>query len=207
MDSLCSTCGKGLAEKRKLHPCDKCSNYYHTQCTTFKIVLDAHNRKVKLCNIYLVNINTPTSTRNSSRPSISVAENTRSRNNSTNSNTSAGGMSDVRRTPISSDEIPSMLLNKTDKMHKLDGIEAKISNFQTDKLANFSEKLQILETISALVQRVDATAEDIDKLKSDYNSLRQIVDSKLSTTDSAKSVAVTNLRFRRIKRFSILSTL
>ena len=79
-----------------------------------------------------------------------------------------------------------MLLRKTDKLDKLDGIEAKISHFQTsltnmtDKIADFSKKLQILETMTVLVPQVNAAVVDIDKLKSDYNSLREIVDSKLS---------------------------
>ena len=70
------------------------------------------------------------------------------------------------------------------KLDKLNGVETQIFNFQTslqdinDIIADFSGKLQFLESIPALVKRLDTAVEDIDKLKSDYNSLRQIVDSR-----------------------------
>ena len=83
MDSLYSTCGKRPTAKAELHACNKCGKYYHIPCTSFEIVLDAHNDKITICNFCLVNINTPTSSRNSSLPSMPVAGNTRSRNNST----------------------------------------------------------------------------------------------------------------------------
>ena len=162
------------------------------------------NRKIKICNICLGNVNTPTSSRNSSHLSTPVSLNTRLRNNSTSSTTSAGGMSDVRRTPPS-DEILSMLLGKMNKLDKLDGIEAKISNFltsltnMTDKMGDFTEKLRILETIPVLLHRVDAAEVDINKLKSDCNYLRQIVDSKLSSTDPEKGVTITSWRVQHLE--------
>ena len=42
----------------------------------------------------------------------------------------------------------------------------------------------------------------IDKLKSDYNSLRQIVDSKLSSTDSLEGVAVTSGRIQHLEELN-----
>ena len=47
-----------------------------------------------------------------------------------------------------------------DKLDKLDGIETKISNFQvaltnvTDKIAEFTDKLQILDTIHVLTREL-----------------------------------------------------
>ena len=91
-----------------------------------------------------------------------------------------------------------------DKLDKLDGIETKISNFQvaltnvTDKIAEFIDKLQILDTIPILTQRIDVATEDIDKLKSDFKSLHQLVDSKLLSTDSAEGNPL-EIRFNILK--------
>ena len=67
--------------------------------------------------------------------------------------------------------LQNLHLHLLDKLDKLDGIETKISNFQvaltnvTDKIAEFTEKLQILDTIPILIQRIDVAIEDTDKLK------------------------------------------
>ena len=82
----------------------------------------------------------------------------------------------------STDELLSTLLEKMDRLDKLDGIETKISNFQvaltnvTDKIAEFTDQLQILDTIPVLTQRIYIATEDIDKLKRDFNSLHQLVE-------------------------------
>ena len=95
-----------------------------------------------------------------------------------------------------------------DKLDKLDGIEKQISNFQTslqdinDKIADFSGKLQVLESIPALVQRVDAAVEDIEKLKSDYNSRRQTVDSHLCSSVSAEGATDTSDRLHHLKQIN-----
>ena len=92
-----------------------------------------------------------------------------------------------------------------DKLDKLDGIETKISNFQvaftnvTDKIAEFTDKLQILDTIPVLTQRIDVATEDIDKLKSDFNSLHQLVDSKLLSTDSAEGVVAISDKIQHLE--------
>ena len=93
-------------------------------------------------------------------------------------------------------------------LDKLDGIEKQISNFQTslqdinDKIADFSGKLQVLESIPALVQWVDAAVEDIDKLKSDYNRLLQTVDSQLRPSVSAKGAADTSGRLHHLEEIN-----
>ena len=94
------------------------------------------------------------------------------------------------------------------KLDKLDGIEKQISNFQTslqdinDKIADFSGKLQVLESIPALVQRVDDAVEDIDKLKSNDNSLRQTADSQVHSSVSAEGAADTSGRLHHLEKIN-----
>ena len=87
------------------------------------------------------------------------------------------------------------------KLDKLDGIEKQISNFQTslqdinDKIADFSGKLQVLESI-------DAAVEDIDKLKSNDNSLRQTADSQVHSSVSAEGAADTSGRLHHLEKIN-----
>ena len=71
-----------------------------------------------------------------------------------------------------------------------------------DKIVDFSGKLQVLELIPALVKRVDTVVEDIDKLKSDYNSLRQTVDSQLCSSVSAEGAADTGDRLHHLEEIN-----
>ena len=106
---------------------------------------------------------------------------------------------------VDTDELLSMLLGKMDKLDKLDGIETKISNFQvaltnvTDKIAEFTDNLQILDTIPVLTQRIDVATEEINKLKSDFNSLHQLVDSKLLSTDFADGVVAISDKIQHLE--------
>ena len=67
------------------------------------------------------------------------------------------------------------------------------------KIADFTDKLQILDTIPILTQRIDVATEDIDKLKSDFNSLHQLVDSKLLSTDSAEDVVAISDKIQQLE--------
>ena len=137
-----------------------------------------------------------------------VSESAKTPPSSLHTKTALASVSTCSSITPSSDELLSKLLGKMNKLDKLDGIEKQISNFQTsqqninDKIADFSGKLQVLESIPALVQRVDAAVEDIDKLKSDYNSLRQTLDSQLRSSVSAEGAADTSGRLHHLEEIN-----
>ena len=157
MDIICRGCNKPI--KTNVATCDHCTQNYHPSCTVFKQVRNKANILINACRSCITTAN---------------KQKTESMNESNAENLATA----TKPASASTDELHSMLLGKMDKLDKLDGIETKISNFQvaltnvTDKIAEFTDKLQILDTIPVLIQRIDVATEDIDKLKSDFNSVR-----------------------------------
>ena len=179
-----------------IYTCEHCKYNYHPSCTVLKQVPNKADKLIIACRTCIATANA-----NKQRNETLNANKTENQANATKSAHLTGSTS----SNPSSDKMLSMLLGKMDKLDKLDGIETQISNFQTslqdinDKIADFSVKLQVLESIPALIQRVDAAEENIDKLNSDFNSLRQIVDSQQCSFDSAVSVAVTRDRLQHLE--------
>ena len=213
MDNICRGCNKLI--KTTVATCEHCYKTYHPSCTTFKQVINKADKLVNACRSCISAANANKQKTKSINESINenlqdtnkIAPTSETEKTPSSSKQSKNASTSSSVTP-SSDELLSKLLGKMDKLDKLDGIEKQISNFQTslqdinDKIADFSGKLQVLELIPALVKRVDTAVEDIDKLKSDYNSLRQTVDSQLCSSVSAEGAADTSDRLHHLEEIN-----
>ena len=57
--------------------------------------------------------------------------------------------------------------------------------------------------IPGLVKPVDTAVEDIDKHKSDYDSLRQLVDTKLPSSGPLKGVGVATGKIQHLEELNV----
>lgn len=190
----CFTCDKSARSNAYLYRCHNCDSYYDKACGKFTTSVQENGTSIRTCVGCVARLKNATS---NDKPVITRVNSAAHGNASSDSTKDSSTAQDLLTTQSPSDthEISTGLLAFMEEMRKMNSdLSKKITNMNSsvqDRLDNFSEKLEVLESIPALAKRVDDAEAEIESVKNQLTELKQQLDLALksgSTTSLPRDV-------------------